>query len=116
MKALLISVMILCLVLGVVIVSQAASVTMNRNTEPDMAWYRAFTCVGSNTCVPSTALPSMDIQQPATGNPTKVIPPTASGRICYEAEDSVGNQSACSNTVPFRGQPLSAPSGLQQIP
>ena len=96
--------------------AEAASLTMDRVPDADMAQYRALTCTGSATCVPSTREPLLDIAQPATGNPVKLIPSTLSGRVCYKSEDTVGNQSLCSNIIPFRGAVLSAPAGLQQIP
>jgi hypothetical protein len=112
---------ILCMIMGLILFpimgnAQAASVTMDRNTESDMAWYRAQHCNTSTTCIPNTPKSSLDIPQPLIGNPTKVIPATESGRLCYKAEDVVGNQSPCSNTIPFRGVPLLAPSGLVQTP
>ena len=96
--------------------AEAASLTMNRVTDTDMTRYVALTCTGSTTCVPATREPLLDIVQPATGDPVKVIPLTLAGRVCYKAEDSVGNQSVCSNIVPFRGAALSAPTLLPLIP
>ena len=97
--------------------ASAASLAMNRNTEADMASYRAYECMTGPTCVPNVRNPALDIAHPATGNPTIVIPVTESGRICYRAVDTVGNESVgCSNVIPFRGQPLNAPTGLQQNP
>ena len=110
------AVVVLCLTVFVGLGS-AASLTMNRNAEPDMASYRAYECTTGPTCVPNVRVPALDILHPATGNPTIVIPVTESGRICYRAVDLVGNESVgCSNVIPFRGQALSAPTGLQQIP
>ena len=96
--------------------AEAASLTMDRVTAPDMANYRAFTCTGSSTCLPGPREPLLDIAQPATGNPVKVIPATLAGRVCYKSEDTVGNQSLCSNIIPFRGAALDVPTGLLLIP
>jgi len=106
----------LFILLAFAIPAQAASLTMDRNTETDMAWYRAFTCNTDPACVPSTREPLLDIVQPATGTPMLVIPLTLSGRVGYKAEDKVGNQSGLSNTPPFRGAPLNAPTGVHQLP
>ena len=118
MRHVLISIIGLGALIGLCAVSpaRAASLTMDRVPDADMAQYRALTCTGSATCVPSTREPLLDIAQPATGNPVKLIPSTLSGRVCYKSEDTVGNQSLCSNIIPFRGAVLSAPAGLQQIP
>lgn len=96
--------------------ADAASLTMNRNTESDMAWYRAFTCNTDAACIPATRAPTLDIAQPVTGAPIIAIPLTVSGRVAYKAEDLVGNQSGLSNIIPMRGAPLNAPSGVQQLP
>lgn len=96
--------------------AEASSLTMGRVLDTDMAKYIALTCIGSPTCIPATREPLLDIAQPATGDPVKVIPATLAGRVCYKSEDSVGNQSLCSNIIPFRGAVLSAPTLLPLIP
>jgi hypothetical protein len=97
-------------------IASAASLTMDHNTESDMAWYRAFTCNTDAACVPAKHEPTLDILQPVTGAPLIAIPLTLSGRVGYKAEDTVGNQSGLSNIIPMRGAPLNAPSGVQQLP
>ena len=111
--------LLICGIVGVGIAvgtAEAASLTMDRNAEPDVTMYRAYTCGASATCTPTTRQPELDVAQPATGNPVKLIPPTLSGRVGYKAEDAVGNQSPLSNVVPFRGAPLNAPTGVQPLP
>lgn len=103
------------LALGCAGLAEAVSLEMNRNTD-DTAMYKALTCATGPTCVPTTPTPEMDIAQPATGKPTKVIPPALSGRIAYMAQDAVGNQSQPSVAIPFRGAALNVPTGLQQLP
>ncbi len=102
--------------LGCVGLVEAETISLNRNPEPDVAWYRAMTCNTSATCDPTTPAPALDIPQPATGRPSKTVPTTLSGRIGYKAEDTVGNQSPVSVAIPFRGAALSAPTGLQLSP
>jgi len=106
----------LFILLAFTVPAEAASLTMNRNTESDMAWYRAFTCNTDSACVPATRAPTLDIAQPVTGAPIIAIPLTASGRVGYKAEDTVGNQSGLSNVIPFRGALLTVPTGVQQLP
>ena len=117
MKGLTVMAAVLAFLVGFVGSASAASLVMDRNTEADMASYRAYECTTGATCVPNVRNPALDIAHPATGNPAIIIPVTESGRICYRAVDLVGNEStSCSNVIPFRGQPLNAPTGLQHIP
>ena len=106
----------LFILLAFAVTVEAASLTMTRNTESDMAWYRAFTCNTDAACIPATRAPTLDIAQPVTGAPLIAIPLTLSGRVGYKAEDTVGNQSGISNVIPFRGAPLNAPSGVLELP
>jgi hypothetical protein len=104
------------LALGYVALAEAETISLNRNPEPDVVAYRALTCNTSATCDPTTPTPALDLAQPATGRPSKLIPTALSGRIAYKAEDAVGNQSPPSVAIPFRGAALSAPTGPQVLP
>ncbi len=106
----------LVLALGCAGWAEAETISLNRNPEPDVAAYRALTCNTGPTCDPTTPTPAMDLTQPATGRPSKLIPANLWGRIAYKAEDLVGNQSQASVAIPFRGAALSAPTGPQVSP
>lgn len=108
--------MALVLALGCAGWAEAETISLNRNPEPDVTAYRALTCNTGPTCDPTTPTPALDLTQPATGRPSKLIPTNLSGRIAFKAEDAVGNQSQPSVAIPFRGAALSAPTGLQQLP
>jgi hypothetical protein len=105
----------LFILLAVSIPAQAASLTMDRNTD-DTVKYIALECTTSDVCVPTTRVPALDILQPTTGAPIIVVPLTEKGRIGYKAQDLAGNQSGLSNVIPFRGAPLNAPSGVLELP
>ena len=86
----------------------AATLTWDRNTEPDMRDYQVWACFTPSCVVvksPSTLQPGT-VLQPATGNPTYVIDLTnREGSIAVSARDQSLNESGLSVAVPFDQRP-----------
>jgi hypothetical protein len=86
----------------------AATLTWDRNTEPDMRDYQVWACFTPSCVVVKS--PSMlqtgTVLQPATGNPTYVIDLTnREGSIAVSARDQTLNESGLSVAVPFDQRP-----------
>ena len=107
------------LLLGCAGWAEAGNFVWDKNGESDVRGYEMYTCNISATCDPiveGTRL-GVEIPHPTTGaTVTMPIPLTASGRAQVLAVDTVNNKSQGSNIIPFRGQPLTAPTGLQHTP
>ena len=101
MKALLIGLMILCLVLGAVIVSQAATATWGPNdTVADFAGVNVYRAPGSRANPGAFAKVGM-FPKPATSG--ALTDPAVDGAQCHRATafDTAGNESVFSNTAEF---------------
>lgn len=120
-----------CLVVGVIIVglclsgmltiptAEAATLTWDRNAEPDMQDYQVWACETVNCVViKSQANLKATVPQSATGTaPRWVLPATLlEGSIAVSARDQSLNESGLSVPVPFDQRPPAVPSNPRLTP
>lgn len=100
------------LALGCAGLGEAATLTWDRNTEPDMRDSQVWACFTPNCIV--TKSPTMlqgTVPQPATGNPTFVLDTAGrEGSVAVSARDQSLNESGLSVPVPFDLKPPANPS------
>lgn len=110
----------LCLLLGSVASASAATLSSDRNSEPDMKDYQVWICQTVNCVVVKSAatLHPTTIPQPAVGvRPSLVVDLTGKeGAVALSARDLSLNESVLSVQIPFDFRGPVAPINPQLTP